>query len=327
MKYMLLATGIALTALLIWQADSQEFLTSLLMAKPEWLVAAFTLQLLTVTMISWQWKLLGHHIHSGCRFHQMVHINMSGTFFESVTPAMKTGGEVVKAYLLKRAFGWTTVQSVALVGLQKVVSIGPLLFLVGVSLSLYVIANGISTPQGWLVATSGMILLPVFLLICAVFIAPAGLAVWLEKVFPAKWVHTLSQSLHSLENALSQVKKRGSLGRHFLLSVTLWFLFPAKAAIIALSMGLEADLINIATVTFLAYMVAMIPLTPGGLGTFEATVVFLLLPLEIAMHQSMAFAIILRLVTFWLPFLISALYLLAHWGLGHARVPARTPSP
>lgn len=327
MKYVLLATGIALTALLIWQADSQEFLTSLLMAKPGWLIAAFSLQLLTVTMISWQWKLLGHHIHNGCRFRQMVHINMSGTFFESVTPAMKTGGEVVKAYLLKRSFGWTTVQSVALVGLQKVVSIGPLLFLVGASLSLYVIANGISTPQGWLVATSGMILLPVFLLISTIFIAPAGLAIWLEKVFPAKWTHTLSQSLRSLENALSQVKKRGSLGRHFLLSITLWLLFPAKAAIIALSMGLEADLISIATVTFLAYMVAMIPLTPGGLGTFEATVVFLLLPLEIAMHQSMAFAIILRLVTFWLPFLISALYLLAHWGLGHVRVPARTPSP
>ncbi|MCD5414530.1 MAG: hypothetical protein LR001_05960 [Clostridiales bacterium] len=44
-------------------------------------------------------------------------------------------------------------------------------------------------------------------------------------------------------------------------------------------------------------------------GTFEIGMVFLPIPLGIALHQGMALALALRFVTFWFAFLLSILYL------------------
>ena len=63
-----------------------------------------------------------------------------------------------------------------------------------------------------------------------------------------------------------------------ILSLLIWSLFALKAVILAWNLNLEISFIAISVVTYLSYMIAVVPLLPGGVGTFEAGMVFLLIP-------------------------------------------------
>lgn len=307
---MLLCLGVTLTGLLIWQADVQQLLCAFHEAHPGLLGLAAAIHILSIGGIAWQWQRLGKELRSSCTFSQMIHMNMAGTFFESVTPAMKSGGEVVKAYLLKQRYQWSTAQSVALIGLQKAVSLTTMIAVVTACAVAYLWQYGLSTPQAMVVASNTLILLPLFLVIPAFFIFPGKTQAVIGPLMSRwSWSRRILPHMNNLVLTLQARTGKDKLPTHLLLGLAIWLLFPVKAALIAGALGIEASLVDLTVVTFLAYMVAMIPLTPGGVGTFEGTAVFLLLPLGVPLAQALAFALLLRLATFWLSFGCSALYL------------------
>ncbi|OIJ22068.1 hypothetical protein BKP45_05175 [Anaerobacillus alkalidiazotrophicus] len=116
--------------------------------------------------------------------------------------------------------------------------------------------------------------------------------------------------LETFEDALKQLvgKKGTSWVGQLLLALIIWISFPFKAFLISISLQMDVNFLTISAITFLAYMVAMIPITPGGLGTFEGSTVLLLSSLQIAVTEAVIFAILLRFITFWFVFLISFLY-------------------
>ena len=118
------------------------------------------------------------------------------------------------------------------------------------------------------------------------------------------------ESIDVFEVALAKTtKNNNSLAKQLLLSLFIWAFFAIKSYFIAQALGVDIGFISIAMVTYITYMVAMIPLTPGGLGTFEGSMVLLLAPLGVAFHEGLLLALIIRFVTFWFVFLLSAIYL------------------
>jgi uncharacterized protein (TIRG00374 family) len=125
-----------------------------------------------------------------------------------------------------------------------------------------------------------------------------------------KYLDKLDIGLINYRSALKTVfKQKKVLLRQTLLSLVIWNLFPVKAYLISLSLGLDLGFVPILAVTYLTYMIGMIPLLPGGIGTFEASTVLLLAPMGIMSHEALAFALILRFVTFWFVFFISSIYI------------------
>lgn len=120
----------------------------------------------------------------------------------------------------------------------------------------------------------------------------------------AKVTHLVDQmrsSVHTIKG------KKYGISIQLLLSLFIWLLFPFKTYLIISYLQLSLDFFNIVAITFLTYMIGMVPLLPGGLGTFEASMVFLLLPLGFDAQEGMALALILRFVTYWFVFFIAAL--------------------
>ena len=68
------------------------------------------------------------------------------------------------------------------------------------------------------------------------------------------------------------------------------------------------DPIFLTELTFISYMVGMIPLLPGGLGGFEATMTSLLIVMQINSNDALAITLLFRFITFWFVVLISLLY-------------------
>jgi len=89
-------------------------------------------------------------------------------------------------------------------------------------------------------------------------------------------------------------------------SALIWLLYPVKVFLVTGMLDLKISVPAVAIITFTAYLVSMIPLLPGGLGSYEGTVVLMFAFFGIGPAEGLAVALISRLITFWIPLFWSA---------------------
>lgn len=296
---------------LLWWADIHKVMTSLLIVDMKIVIGACLMQLVTIFLINFQWQKIARQIGAKVSLGKVFYMNMAGTFVESVTPAVKAGGEAVKVVLLRSHLGFSLSRATALVGLQKAVSLSSFLLLTMFSLLWFLLTVKM---EGYLVSIlmASLLFLVLCLAILALFLLlPHKMQVVLQ-LLPARFkfktkIEAAAVALHEeMKNVFRQKKE---LVFHLVFALLIWLLFAVKAYFIAWAFNMEIGFPAMAVVTFLTYMIAMVPISPGGLGTFEGSMIFLLAPLGIPLHEAIALALVLRFVTFWFVFLISALFL------------------
>ncbi|KAB2951810.1 flippase-like domain-containing protein [Heliorestis acidaminivorans] len=319
MKALLYVVGLSILAFLLWSVPISELIDTLKSMDRTLLFFASLLQIFTVALIALQWYIFAKKIGGKVTYLDMVHMNLAGTFVESITPAMKAGGEGAKIWLLCSKMRFSLSQAVALLTLQKAISIVPFLLISAIGLSWLMLNHRVEGLQGqiflgsflFLLATTGLILL--FLLI------PKQMMALLERIPLSKGRKEKALAgIDAFRQAIAETKGDQAIWMgQGALSIFIWLLYPVKAYIVVLAFDVPISLALIGVITYLAYMVAMLPLSPGGIGTFEGAMVLLLSSFNIPLQESLALAVAIRFVTFWLVFLISAIYLASHkvWNL------------
>ena len=308
-----LSAALLLVAALLWQADLEKVFVTLKSIPAPALVAVGLLQGVTIMLIALQWWSIARKMNLSLSPAQALHVNLTGAFVESITPAVKLGGEASKVILLRTYSGIDTTKAAALVGLQKGFSLVPFIFLNLFCLLGVILAGRFGDALlSWLVGGFVLLTLVSTALIWLFFFPGSVRKAW--NRFPVNPGGPLKKGvdrwLSFLQEALtSGLRDRGFLCSQGLLSLAIWLLFPVKAFFIAYFLGLDVGFFHLAVATYLAYMAGMVPLLPGGLGTFEGSIVLLLVPAGVPLHQGMVLALVFRFVTFWLVFLVSASYL------------------
>ena len=141
-----------------------------------------------------------------------------------------------------------------------------------------------------------------------------------------KLVHAVSRIPAFLNRASSNSRNLTTFSEGaFLITVStlIWLLYPLKVFLVTGMLDLNISLRAVAIITFTAYLVSMVPLLPGGLGSYEGTMVLMFSFFGIAPAEGLAAALISRLITFWIPLLwsaLGALYLVVY------KPPAETSS-
>ncbi len=306
-KALLWVTGIgvlaAVTFLSGWDSITEVWSGVAAPTLITFLAALFALQVATMAMTAYQWHVLLRKEDPSLRFRDVFQVHLAGNFVESVTPSSKLGGEAAKVYLFRRRTGacYHTLTSFLLV--HKYVSLLPFLAICA----------------AFLVAAPFLIALPAAVYAAFVMLAiPLGLLAWSINRGPrpaghrpeapglrgraAKAVDYLATAA-SRSRELSPPAERRSL---FLLSFVVWGLYPVKIFLVASLLGIEIGLTLAIAATYAAYLVSMLPLTPGGLGTFEGTLALVLSINGVPFAAGMALALMARTVTFWFPLAISA---------------------
>ena len=300
---------ISLTLLgwLLYWVDAPQLLAVISTLKPRYIILGCGLQLLTIAMINYQWHQIARRQGLKIKFFQLLHINLVGTFWETITPAVKAGGEAAKIYLLSSRPGVGLGRATALTLIQKTFSLSAFL-LVNLAGLIYWRLQADLSPQYMSAMTAGiMVLLLMVLLLAGVVFFPAS-----ARILPGKYGRSDKVSGFWAEIQLARKSTRfqpGFVLRQFLWSVLIWVLFALKAYLLAWALDIDVGLIAAAVLTCFTYMAGLLPLLPGGLGTFEGTMMLLGMSLGIAAPLGLAWALALRLVTFWFVFLLSALYL------------------
>jgi uncharacterized protein (TIRG00374 family) len=244
----------------------------------------------------------------------MFYINSQGAVMDSITPGVKIGGEITRAVQITKITGCPGEQAAAIVAMQKIFSLSALfsiqLFAVG-----YLIGN-IPLLQN----TALQILiygLPVLFLSATfgVFIVPHRFkeALQSKKAPKYSWSLRVRNFLITLADHLSSVRKqKKALTALVFLSYVIWLLYPIKMFIITIQFAPDISLFYVGAIAFVSYMVAMLPIFPGGLGGFEGTMTGLLLVVGFGINDAAVVTVLFRFVTFWFVLLLSLGYVAFH---------------
>jgi uncharacterized protein (TIRG00374 family) len=302
-------------AAIVLVAGLDDVVAALSLFNPLWLVGLSLLQFLTIFLTALAWHLAIRAANGQVCFWATLRIHLTGSFIESVTPSSKLGGEAAKIHLLHRHTGLAYQELAAVTLVSKLLTLMPFLVLAGLCLAWEAVKGQMVFPAAFaflaLSAFTGILAW-----IChgqrltekAALTRPAGdgLGAWMG-IAP----------LFRIRQALAFLRQAGEESRHLLscrerlaflsLSFIVWILYPVKVLLVTWMLGVEIGFAEVATATYIAYLVSMLPLLPGGMGAFEATMSLLLsTTTNISFSQGLAVVLVARLVTFWLPLVLSA---------------------
>lgn len=312
-KTLLLVLLAALLVLALWRLDFDRLLYSI--AKlPLWLVFTLLgLQIVSQLLLNLQWWLAARCSNAALSFPTMLYINCQGAMVDAVTPGVKVGGEIARAVQISRLGHCSGEQAGAVVAMQKLFSLSAFFLIQLLTIGFlfrHTAALGSPLLQGGIYG----VLLLALALFAGTVLAPHRLQTRLQRRAPSrfKWARRVRRFFLTLLGQVIVLRgNKKALTGLFALSVLIWLLYPAKLYLLMLHLPHTISVYQLTAVVFAAYMVAMVPLFPGGLVGFEGTMSGLLLTLGVALTDAAVVTVLFRFFTFWLVLLL---------GLGFAAV-------
>lgn len=245
-------------------------------------------QIISQLLVNTLWFEIARHMQTPVSFKQMLYVNCQGAVMDSITPGVKFGGEVTRAVQISRATGCDAKQAAAIVVLQKFFSLGSLLFVL-LFVSVFLIWE-----------------MPFFIVVylAVVFLIFAGVLLVKKRKAPRFILNVLDRvaavRIHRREGVLL-----------FLLALVIWLIYPVKLYVLTLPFAAGVSFFHISAAAFAAYIIAILPIFPGGVGGFEGTLSGLLVALGFALSDAAVVTVLFRFFTFWFVMLASLFYIAA----------------
>ncbi len=306
----------------------EEIKGILLQANPYVLAVLCLLQVGTLAMSAYMWHFLMRKLAPGYSFGRVFAVYLGGNFVESITPAAKMGGEAARIYLFRRltSLPYTKLAGVLLV--HKYISLLP-----------FVLLCTFMLPLSLFLLKLPPFFIPAFIALIGLF---AAVVILLRARHSShskgkksssselpEWQQKWNRVFLFLKDAASQARTLTTRREQLVLlaiSLCVWALYPLKVYLVATMLGLRVDMVVAAMATYSAYMISMIPLLPGGLGTFEGSMAFIFAFSGLAPAAGLAIALLTRLVTYWFSLLLTAVAA-ATLALGNNPLPGAAGRP
>ncbi len=296
---------VALFVYLIDNTDFDDMFIELRRTEPFILISVVLLQFITQLLLIIQWHRITKNVIGQSIISKMVYIFTKGSLIEAITPGAKIGGEASRLYYLKKEYACETNEAVNIILMQKSISMSVLMLVCVICL--LDISNHMKR----------FLPLPVQFIISAVFLglvmAMIGSLFFSRRLIrflenpKSNFSKKIKKYMQSYSNAVSKLGKKEWIIQ-FSISMAVWLLFPVKMFILAQSFGIRLDFEHTTAVTMTSYMMGMLPITPGGLGTFEGTMLALLSLFSVKKSAGIAVTLIFRFITFWLVIIASVVY-------------------
>ena len=269
------------------------------------------MQIISQLLVNTLWFSVARLCEIKVSFGQMLYINCQGAVIDSITPGVKFGGEVTRAIQISRIVRCSGEKAAAIVAIQKLFSLSSLFF-IQLFAARYLIRQ---TEFLWILHLQTIVFCVMGLfsmMFIAIFAIPHRIGKYLRKRNPRFfWTRKANSYFITLLDQVGEIRKNTkALARLALLAVLIWLIYPIKMYILAIQFYPGVNLIYIAAITFIAYMVAMIPIFPGGLGGFEGTMVALLIAIGFIISDAAVITVLFRFISFWIVMLLSLILII-----------------
>lgn len=207
---------------------------------------------------------------------------LGGSFVESATPSAKVGGEAARLLLFRQRF------RIGMPQLGTAAAVHALAMLAGIAVlvPVAVLLGGGAA----LAALTGLgrLELTIWLLGAVAVLGAASLV-----------LRRVAQRLRVV------APERRTVAAVVGIAAVVWVLYPTKVVLAAHLLGVTAPVPALVVATFAAYVVGLAPLTPGGVGGYEATMVGALVAAGVSSADAAALTVLSRAVSFGWPLLLS----------------------
>jgi len=122
-----------------------------------------------------------------------------------------------------------------------------------------------------------------------------------------KWISKAALFLGQARTSAAGLLSAGQTTGVLLVSLLIWIFYPLKVYLVCYFLNIEVSLVIIGLATLSAYMISMVPLLPGGLGTYEGGMAMFFTLGGLSPAEGLAIALVSRLTTFWFPLVLSAM--------------------
>lgn len=269
------------------------------------------MQVITQLLLAFQWFGISQVVLGKSDFFKILHILTIGSVIEAITPGAKIGGEATRIYYLKRDLNCSTITSANIVIIQKSISMSVLFIICIIAFNyLSVTFEALFSPfTKFLVLFFGMI--SILFMFALLFFTKSLLKLLSKCNF--KFANKLRNWVESYSTAVSMLSTPQWI-LQFLISFAVWILFPIKMYVLTKTFALDLNFFVILAITMTSYMLGMLPLTPGGIGTFEGGMISLFSMIStsnlVDLSIFVTITIVFRFVTFWFVIIISLIYVL-----------------
>ncbi|UNC93010.1 flippase-like domain-containing protein [Candidatus Contubernalis alkaliaceticus] len=317
-KPLLLLLGIIIITLMVITFGGDEIGSLLKDVNAKTIAVLSLIQLTTLSLTSYQWYFLLKKQNQEISFGKVWLLFLTGNFVESVTPSVKLGGEAARIYLFRQSTSLGYPQLTGMMLVQKYIILLPFLLLC--SLVLITSSLLIQLPTA---AYAAFILLALLVALLFKFtrddqnqIQGKMVSQAAEEIYEKNSLKTFKEKLIAIIRRIkfflreaAHASRLSVTGKEkcFLMSISLlvWILYPVKTLIAADMLGFSIGIFPLASAVFTAYMISMVPLLPGGLGSFEGSMTLMLTSMGLTPAEGLAVALVSRLVTYWFPLLLS----------------------
>ncbi|NLN40606.1 MAG: flippase-like domain-containing protein, partial [Clostridiales bacterium] len=259
-------------------------------------------QCFTIFLLALQWRSMALRVKKDVYFLDILKMNAKGSVVDAITPGVKAGGEVARVYELRKRLQIDFGKATIVVGLQKTLSLLSFLFLTLFSLIWFSFNMSIKYRHYLHIFVVGIAIFAIFLGALILFsLRPEMLIKLLNSFFSkTRLMGKIDKTLRDYNNtirALLRDKRKFSI--QMVLALFIWIFYAIKLFVVMKGLDIEMDFISIAAITFLTYIMGMIPILPGSIGSFESSMLVLLAIKGISIEMGLSIAFIFRFVTFW----------------------------
>lgn len=268
------------------------------------LMALVLMQVFTFLLIIVQWRKTFVLWEEKIPYKTLLKMNLIGYFYEAITPTVKIGGEAFKVLYLKEQ-GYEGAKAVSAVFVQKAISMIAFLSLSIASWLYYVhTVNQVRLEEA-------LISINVWVVITIIAILIILILLFSRTVIYNRYIIKIRNSIRNIKIYLASIKtQKKKLLEIFLFAVIIWMFYAVKAHFIFKDSNFSLSFLQVMSITFISYFIAMMPISIGGVGTFEIAMLMLLHPFALPQTNVLYAVILFRFITYWLFFIISTIYIL-----------------
>ena len=318
------ALAVGLAVWMVWRLDDRAALAAAFRAalgRPLWLVAGFASMGASLACGTQRWRLLLRAFDVPLPKREAWRLYLAGHFL-SIFAAGSTGGDVAKAAIVAVRFPGRRMRAVLSIVVERAIGLLSLVFPLGAACLLLQGHPGAETA----LRVSGVVI--------AVLVA--GIAAWVALFVP-DWSGWLARRRNPALRRLAApwglcreaiLDDRAAMRGAGSLSIANHVIAAFCGAALARAVGAEVPLIPAMAAMLLANAVALVPVTPGGLGLRESCAAVLLVSLGADEARATAAALLLfGVILAWAVIGAAAWFAIPRGEAGRTTPSAREPSP
>lgn len=297
MQYSLLLIAIVASVILYRLLDFTSLYAMIQKVPYFSLLLLISWQLLTIYLLVLQWQWLLRQQKYSPTFRELWHVQLYSILIESLFVGSKLGSESMRLFYLTKRYTKRWSHSVALIAAQKTYSMAA--FITFLLLFIWIEPKFFSIVfQNLSFSTSFYIVIGISVLLCFLLYKS-------YSFFPK-----MKQSILSFYRSFQLLFSNRQNGwKQYFLSFIIWIFYPLKGFYIAYILQIPISTGTLCFILIISYTVAQLPLTPGGIGTFEGTIISMLMYVGVSLELAFLYTLVFRFMTHWLQVLIGIFFL------------------